>query len=221
VKQGIVFYAMTAALLMLGTARAAAPTDGLVLHYSFSGNANDATHLMNNGVSFGATLAADRFGVENSAYHFNGTGAYMQAAGPLPEMASATVSLWLSLDSWLQYQNWGAPQVVFFEGDDGPGRDFGCYLIGGVHFFVKANEGLSYFNWMPPVGVWTHLVCVADAENQKMSIWINGRKVKEGPFSGGANIGYHAQFNLGRRPAGITIGLWRGLWMKSGCMTAR
>ncbi|MDB6037260.1 MAG: Concanavalin A-like lectin/glucanase superfamily [Verrucomicrobiales bacterium] len=33
-----------------------------------------------------------------------------------------------------------------------------------------------------------------------MAIWVNGKKVKEGPFTQGANVGFHAPFNLGRRP---------------------
>jgi len=50
-------------------------TRGLVAHYPFSGNANDTSGNGNNGFPNNATLAADRFGLTNSAYRFNGVNA--------------------------------------------------------------------------------------------------------------------------------------------------
>ena len=48
------------------------PTDGLVAHYPFNGNANDASTNSNDGTVNGATLTTDRFGNANSAYSFDG-----------------------------------------------------------------------------------------------------------------------------------------------------
>ena len=48
------------------------PTNGLVGWYPFSGNANDESGNGNNGTVNGATLTADRFGVANKAYSFDG-----------------------------------------------------------------------------------------------------------------------------------------------------
>lgn len=192
------------------TLQAAAPTEGLVLHYAFPGNARDATHLQNHGTAFSAELTADRFGEPNSAYRFNGTGAFIEGVSGLPEMDSLTVSLWIALDSWVQLQNPGVPAIIFFEGDDGPGRDLVIYTLGGFHFGVKSNQGLNYYNWLPPLGVWTHLVCVADTSAQTLSMWINGQKVAEAPFAGGANIGYHEPVNLGRRPGGYNDWFFAG-----------
>lgn len=178
------------------------PTEGLVLYYPFDGNALDAGPLANSGTLSSARLSRDRFGRVAAALGLTGTGAFLEANNPLPESESLTVSLWLSLDSWVQLQNWGAPQVIFFEGDDQGGRDVACYLMGGLHFYVKSNESLSYVNWLPPLNTWIHLVCVADSAQQSMSIWIDGKRVKEGSFSRGANTGFHGAFNLGRRPGG-------------------
>jgi Concanavalin A-like lectin/glucanases superfamily len=184
----------------LRAAEPSIPTDGLVAHFPFSGNALDAGPLQNNGTLHGASLSSDRFGRTNSSLHLNGTGDFFETRSSLPESESITVSLWLSLESWVQLNNWVAPQVIFFEGDDGGGRDVGCYVMGGFHFVVKSNDSLSYPNWLPSLGSWIHLVCVADSVGNKMAIWIDGRKVKEGEFSGGANVGFHSRFNLGRRP---------------------
>jgi trimeric autotransporter adhesin len=50
------------------------PTSGLIAHYPFTGNANDASGNNRNGViSGGATLTTDRLGNANQAYAFNGS----------------------------------------------------------------------------------------------------------------------------------------------------
>jgi hypothetical protein len=52
-------------------------TNGLVAYYPFSGNANDASGKGNNGIVYGATLTADRFGSPASAYDFDGKSSYI------------------------------------------------------------------------------------------------------------------------------------------------
>ena len=47
-------------------------SDGLVAYYPFNGNADDESGNGNNGIVNGAELTADRYGNQNSAYHFSG-----------------------------------------------------------------------------------------------------------------------------------------------------
>lgn len=47
-------------------------SDGLIAHYTFSGNASDQSKYGNNGSVFNATLTTDSLGMMNSAYYFNG-----------------------------------------------------------------------------------------------------------------------------------------------------
>src|SRR5687768_14316854 len=172
---------------------------GLVLHYTFTGNSRDQSPSANHATAFnGAVLTADRFGLPSRAFKFNGTTAYLQAAQPLPESDSLTISLWFSLDKWMPA--FVAPQVIFFEGDDGPGRDVACYIAAGLYIVFKSDTGVRHENWLPPTNSWTHLVCVADAPAGKARFWVNGTLVGESPFTGDANAGFHAPFNLGRRP---------------------
>jgi hypothetical protein len=185
---------------LLRATQPSAPTAGLVAYFPFSGNTLDAGPLDNDGELHGASLSSDRFGRTNSALHLDGTGDFLETGRSLPESESVTVSLWLALDSWVELSNWVAPQVIFFEGDDGGGHDVACYVMGGFHFVVKSNEVLSYPNWLPQLHSWVHLVCLADAVGKKMAIWIDGKKMKEGEFTQGANAGFHSPFNLGRRP---------------------
>jgi predicted nucleic acid-binding Zn-ribbon protein len=56
--------------LLLG--KSPVPTNGLVLFYPFTGNANDYSGNGRDGIVSGATLTIDRYGKANSAYYFNG-----------------------------------------------------------------------------------------------------------------------------------------------------
>jgi hypothetical protein len=77
-------------------------TNGLVAYYPFNGNANDASGKGVNGVPIGApTLTADRFGVPDRAYHFNGgtDSIYVpQVAVSTESNAINTVSFWMKWD---------------------------------------------------------------------------------------------------------------------------
>ena len=50
---------------------------GLIAYYPFNGNANDESGNGNDGTVSGATLAADRFGMLNNAYAFDGIDDYI------------------------------------------------------------------------------------------------------------------------------------------------
>lgn len=52
-------------------------TTGLVAHYPFDGNADDASGNGNHGTVMGAVLTTDALGRENSAYEFNGVNTYI------------------------------------------------------------------------------------------------------------------------------------------------
>ena len=77
------------------------PTNNLAAYYPFSGNTNDATGNGHNGANFGATLTQDRFGNPNSAYHFNGTGAYIEVPDnpSINFTDSLSISLWFEMDT--------------------------------------------------------------------------------------------------------------------------
>jgi hypothetical protein len=71
-------------------------TDGLVAYYPFNGNANDQSGHGNDGIVYGATLTADRFGNPNNAYFFNGTSSYIRIpqSASLNNLQNATISYW-------------------------------------------------------------------------------------------------------------------------------
>ena len=77
------------------------PEEGLVAYYPFNGNANDESGNGNDGEAIiGATLAEDRFGIENKAYYFDGKSYIETSSGSnLPTDGNFTISLWFNFDS--------------------------------------------------------------------------------------------------------------------------
>jgi hypothetical protein len=70
--------------------------DGLIAHYPFDGNANDASGNGNHGDVHGATLTKDRFGNADSAYNFDGIEDYI-AINDTPRLNiinAITLSAW-------------------------------------------------------------------------------------------------------------------------------
>lgn len=70
---------------------------GLVAHYPFNGNAQDASGNKHHGTVHGATLVKDRFGNANSAYRFNGRQSI--TVDKMPTMGSFTFVGWVNWDS--------------------------------------------------------------------------------------------------------------------------
>lgn len=89
---------------------AQAPTNGLVAHFPFNGNADDATSNAHHGSVHGATPTTDRFGNPSSAYRFNGN-AYLEFADHNDFSVSTTNQLSISV--------WQKPSVLDFDHHEG------------------------------------------------------------------------------------------------------
>lgn len=69
-------------------------TRGLIAYYPFDGNANDVSGNGNNGTpENNIQLTADRFGIANSAYNFDGVDDYIR----IPNSSSLDVSTAMSV----------------------------------------------------------------------------------------------------------------------------
>jgi hypothetical protein len=87
--------------------RETGPTNGLVLHYPFDGNANDESGFGNHGIVTGAILGTNRFGETNNSYVFTASGDYPLWIGDTVSTSSTngfpsgtsdvSISLWVSL----------------------------------------------------------------------------------------------------------------------------
>ncbi len=84
------------------------PTDSLISYYPFNGNANDESGHGHNGTVSGATITADRFGVQNSAYQLSAVGSKIDLLdGGNWLKKDRTISFWFSS------QSTGTEQRVF------------------------------------------------------------------------------------------------------------
>ncbi len=123
-------------------------TDGLVAYYPFNGNANDESGHGMDGVVYGATLTADRFGITNSAYSFNGTSAYIKTVNTLPDMQSASASCWIRVPAFS-----GHDWYVFMDGDDAPGRDFFVNVVDNTRMALVVKDNTYCWPSSPPLPI--------------------------------------------------------------------
>lgn len=132
----------------------AVPRDGLVGEWLFAGNANDTSGSGHDGtVGAGATLADDRFGVANSAYHFDGGETAQIIANGVGVNTAVdalnSISLWFSGDS-------GFNNVMPFAWES----NYDVYMANGNIGFNTGNGDLIGVTAATPAGAWFHLVAV-------------------------------------------------------------
>jgi hypothetical protein len=185
------------------------PTNGLRAWYPFNGNANDMSGNNIDGVVTNALLSADRYGVPNSSYYFNGTNAYITLPIEGLNLSGTnefTISLWFrnifddNVQTLFSHWNHNVTQS---------GVSLG-YLLRSDDFKIY-TAFLSYQQLQTAVAfsdsTWTHLVIVyngtlaAQADRQK--IYVNGvdfGEVNLGISSIPASLGINANYtHIGAR----------------------
>ena len=167
--------------VMSGGVAGAVPviTNGLVAAYEFNGNANDTSGSGNHGIASGVILAADRFGVQNSAYEFDGASSVVTAGSVLsPGQSAISVSAWFYRTTPLP--NSYTSNIVNQADRNGDGAGFSLMLketTGGnsrVRFLWNDQTGgrndvstgdIQYLQW-------NHVAGVYDGITQE--IYLNG-----------------------------------------------
>lgn len=78
------------------------PTDGLIAHYTFQGNANDVSGNGNHGTLFGPVLSNDRFGNPDGAYTLDGIDDYIDIGNLqiLRPQLPVTIAAWIRIESF-------------------------------------------------------------------------------------------------------------------------
>jgi len=140
------------------------PLNGLVGWWPFNGNANDESGNGNNGTVNGATLTADRYGLANKAYSFDGVDnkIIISAQNNISQQSDYTLSLWFKSavstynGAFVSFGTWFCKL-----GHDSPG------------FFYKDEIGNISNNWYeqahfgvePPINVWNNLILKKSSNN--------------------------------------------------------
>ena len=156
------------------------PADGLLAWYGFNGNANDLSGNDKHGTVNGAILTEDRFGMENSAYHFaNVFPTYIQ----LPEIdetigdpgVATTMSIWSRSDQI-------SPGGVMIHCQTNP---INTHIVSRIEE-IQASNRIKIYHRCPdqndePVseesfegGAWNHFVVIMDGEHGEYKLYVNG-----------------------------------------------
>lgn len=160
---------------------AQADLSGLVAKYEFTGNSTDSVAGRNLTVGGGApTLTADRFGVANSAYAFNGASFFTASDSvpfTLPSGANPrTICLWYNLTAV-------SGNTVIQYGTGSTGNAFGLAVYPTFHEAYTYSYGV-YANVAPTTSTWRH-ACIVGMSTD-LFVYIDGMLVARG-FSPSTN----------------------------------
>jgi hypothetical protein len=159
---------------------------GLIAYYPFNNSTADSSGLGNDGTGYNLLSVTDRFGNQNSAYHFDGTSSYVSIKDNVYMRLYATD---FTQSAWVKLDDYNASYGSVILGKRLPGvADAGyTFSIGGytssagfpiegiTHFGPgggSANNALS--TKAIPVNQWHMLSCVYSYQNKTLSIYIDG-----------------------------------------------
>ena len=130
--------------------------DGLILDYSFTGNAVDESGTGNDGNVYNAVLTADRFGNQESAYQF-GSNRYIQvnSDSTLNLTNKLTMSAWIYLNA--NSTSW---QSIFCKGETSSMNSPYALLIRNYKITFLPNRTEYYSSMSVPTEEWVHVAVV-------------------------------------------------------------
>lgn len=174
------------------------PEEGLVAYYPFDGDAVSHGSVAGvDGEVYRATLATDRFGEPNSAYHFGGSdSAYIEIPDSdvfsIITTGALTISAWISPDSldfertdggYVHWMGKGEPQAhewalrMYNFHSERPNR------ISSYAFNLSGGLGAgSYVQEEVVPGEWIHIVARYDMESNTITIFRNGEQKDQDPL---------------------------------------
>jgi hypothetical protein len=157
--------------------------NGLVAWYPFNENAIDGSGNNNSGTIYGATLTADRFGNQKSAFSFNGTGNYISVTNStsLSNLTSVTISGWYYTSDFTTEQ--GLVTKWFAESNCSKNTDAYTCILSRSNYANNRPTLVGATNVYPgyqlktpnsiPLNAWTHFVFTHDSSTGG-SLYING-----------------------------------------------
>lgn len=175
----------------------------LVAHYTFNGNACDASGNAIDGTVYGAKLCEDRYENQDSAYALDGVDDYIKFEQDLPDMKEMTVCAWVFAEN----------DVAFLSDGDWNLHNDVTIHVGPRSVMVRADKGGYDLYDKLDVGTemqhrWRHIAWTMTSE--KSDIYVDGTH-RASVENGGSNVGFH-NLMLGTMeyPQG-RVG-WDGYW---------
>ena len=153
---------------------------GLLAYYPFNSSAADFTGHGYNGTTNNVTLVANRFGVANSAYYFDGLTSFIEVADK-PELrlnnTDFTLNTWVKLEDY--NTSFGSAILLKRISDVNNGwnlsvRGYGGSPEGRVSFGQGGGSVMGFSNTIIGLSNWTMISCVYKLSDQKLKIYVNG-----------------------------------------------
>ncbi|MBN4081702.1 LamG domain-containing protein, partial [bacterium AH-315-C07] len=153
----------------------------LVASYPFNSNANDESGNGNNGTVNGATLTADRFGNDSSAYYFDGIDDQIRMSNFTFPSQDVTISVWcktpVDQTSSLFRNNVSNSNIVnshiHYLGSIDAFWDYGDITTNDGRLVLYDTISASLTN----LNQWENYVFVSNLTDNKMDLYINGIKI--------------------------------------------
>jgi hypothetical protein len=184
--------------ITFSTASDTVPNQGLSTYWPLDGNAVDSSGNGYNGIVYGATPAQNRFGVNNSAYSFNGNDNAIDFGNILNQIfcapvAKFSVSGWALISS--NESNINSTIINKTAGGNGPYQWSVYYSNGTIRAGVYSDTlARNYIELQSPVSFnqWYHFVLIFDGsqpELQRVQLYINGSTSSTSLYSITGNLG--------------------------------
>ncbi|MBL0044732.1 MAG: fibronectin type III domain-containing protein [Flavobacteriales bacterium] len=152
-------------------------SDGLVACYPFNNSPNDASGNGHNGALVGPLPTADRYGVPNAAYAFDGVDDRIDVL----DLNTWAISNEISISFWVKAVESKGNIIVWAWPDISSDR----LLVSPHYFHTGSNDfawtfgtydgtGKCYYTGYPIYGEWEHYVVTSSSVSNTMKIYKNG-----------------------------------------------
>ena len=154
------------------------PKDGLVGYWPFNGNANDESGNGKHGTVNGATLSADRNGVANSAYSFNGVSNFITINNNILNNkipTSFAISLWVDFDT--------TKQCEIISNRYGQDCGYNYRLLKLDNKLIFGNHIANPWTWdscsteLNTTSEWNQITFMYDLNDKRLKLYLNGKFV--------------------------------------------
>lgn len=192
--------------ILPSTLMAQIPTNGLVAHYPFNGNANDESGHNNDGQVLGASLAPDRCSNPDSAYLFNGINNYIliQNSPSLNFSDAITLCAWIKPISLMGHGNSAIISKGYYSHID-PYYQYHLGITGDTYPNLPARFSIALslngkYEVLTGDSLWlpNHWYFVAGTyDGSKMKLYLNGALIAQYSISGPIDL-YNEPVCIGR-----------------------
>lgn len=176
------FVVLLACLALQATSIRIVPSENLVAHYPFNGNADDASGNGHHGTVYGATLTPDRFGNPEGAYHFvSSEHDYIR----VPDDPQLQITNNLSISLWIRHNaTAGGFEDIVMKGNETYGFQFNSGSDEVLFHLKQAGGSWRNLNslYTPVTDQWFHIAGTYDGSTQR--VLINGVQTNSSSWFG-------------------------------------